>query len=161
LICENIIMKKLVTLEINGKHHELAVEPFETLLQVLRKETHLKGTKRGCDSGGCGCCTVHVDGKAVYSCMVFAGSLQDRKVTTIEGLSNGSELDPLQTAFVEQGAVQCGYCTCGMIMTAKELLATEDRLDEEQIRHGIAGNLCRCTGYTKIVDAIKKAGASR
>jgi carbon-monoxide dehydrogenase small subunit len=102
-----------------------------------------------------------VDGKAVYSCMTFANSLEGRKVTTIEGLSQGSELDPLQAAFVEEGAVQCGYCTCGIIMTAKELLATEQLLDEEQIRHGIAGNLCRCTGYTKIVKAIRKAAESR
>jgi carbon-monoxide dehydrogenase small subunit len=154
-------MTKLVTFEINGQQHEIAVEPYETLLWVLRKQSHLKGTKRGCDSGGCGCCTVHVDGKAVYSCMTFANSLEGCKVTTIEGLAQGSELDPLQAAFVEEGAVQCGYCTCGIIMTAKELLASEQALDEEQIRHGIAGNLCRCTGYTKIVKAIKKAADSR
>jgi aerobic-type carbon monoxide dehydrogenase small subunit (CoxS/CutS family) len=154
-------MNKSVTLEINGEIHELAVEPSKTLLQVLRDEMSLIGTKRGCDSGGCGCCTVHVDGKAVYSCMVFASSLHDRKVTTIEGLSRGGELDPLQTAFIEEGAVQCGYCTCGMIMTAKEFLATEEQPDEEQIRHAIAGNLCRCTGYSKIVEAIKTAGVSR
>ncbi len=150
-------MKKLVTLEINGKSYELAVEPSESLLQILRKQTHLIGTKRGCDSGGCGCCTVHLDGKAVYSCMVFARSLENHKVTTIEGLAQGNELDPLQTAFIEEGAVQCGYCTCGMIMTAKEFLATEEQPDEEQIRHAIAGNLCRCTGYHKIVEAIKVA----
>jgi carbon-monoxide dehydrogenase small subunit len=154
-------MNELVTLEINGEPHELAVEPSETLLEVLRRQMRLIGTKRGCDSGGCGCCTVHVDGKAVYSCMVFARSLQNRKVTTIEGLVQGGELDPLQTAFVEEGAVQCGYCTCGMIMTAKEFLATAEQPDEEQIRHAISGNLCRCTGYQKIVEAIKIAGASR
>jgi aerobic-type carbon monoxide dehydrogenase small subunit (CoxS/CutS family) len=154
-------MNELVTLEINGKRHELAVAPSETLLQVLRNQMRLIGSKRGCDSGGCGCCTVHVDGKAVYSCMVFARSLQNRKVTTIEGLVKDGELDPLQTAFIEEGAVQCGYCTCGMIMTAKEFLATEDQPDEQQIRHAISGNLCRCTGYHKIVEAIKIAGASR
>jgi carbon-monoxide dehydrogenase small subunit len=154
-------MKKTITLQINGKQHEVAVEPYETLLQVLRNQAHLRGTKRGCDSGGCGCCTVHLDGKAVYSCMIFASSLQGRKVTTIEGLPRGKEPDPLQAAFVEAGAVQCGYCTCGIIMTAKELLAGNEPLDETQIRHGIAGNLCRCTGYTKIVDAIKTADASR
>jgi carbon-monoxide dehydrogenase small subunit len=154
-------MKNSVTFEINGERQEFTVAPHETLLQVLRGQTLLIGTKRGCDSGGCGCCTVHVDGKAVYSCMVFARSLQDRKVTTIEGLAPDGELDPLQTAFVEEGAVQCGYCTCGMIMTAKEFLATEDEPDEEQIKHAIAGNLCRCTGYTKIVEAIKVAGTSR
>jgi carbon-monoxide dehydrogenase small subunit len=152
-------MKK-ITLEINGAAQQLEVAPSETLLQVLRDRLRLIGAKRGCDSGGCGCCTVHVDGKAVYSCMTFAGSLQDRKVTTIEGLSSGSELDPLQLAFVEEGAVQCGYCTCGMIMSAKEFLATNEQPDEDQIRHAIAGNLCRCTGYTKIVNAIKVAGTS-
>jgi carbon-monoxide dehydrogenase small subunit len=156
-----MFMKKSVTLEINGEIHELAVEPSKTLLQVLRDEMRLIGTKRGCDSGGCGCCTVHVDGKAVYSCMLFASSLQNRKVTTIEGLGQDGELDPLQTAFIEEGAVQCGYCTCGMIMTAKEFLATEEQPDEKQIRHAIAGNLCRCTGYSKIVEAIKTAGVSR
>ena len=154
-------MNELVTLEINGERHELAVAPSETLLEVLRNQMRLIGSKRGCDSGGCGCCTVHVDGKAVYSCMVFARSLQNRKVTTIEGLVQDGELDPLQTAFIEEGAVQCGYCTCGMIMTAKEFLATEEQPDEQQIRHAIAGNLCRCTGYHKIVEAIKMAGASR
>jgi carbon-monoxide dehydrogenase small subunit len=154
-------MSKLITFEINGELHELSVEPWESLLQVLRNQALLIGTKRGCDSGGCGCCTVHVDGKAVYSCMVFASSLQNCKVTTIEGLAQGGELDPLQTAFIEEGAVQCGYCTCGMIMTAKEFLALEEQPDDEQIRHAIAGNLCRCTGYNKIVEAIKVAGANR
>jgi carbon-monoxide dehydrogenase small subunit len=153
-------MKKLVTLEINGKRCEVAVEPSESLLQVLRTQMRLIGAKRGCDSGGCGCCTVHVDGKSVYSCMVFAASLENSKVTTVEGLGQGGDLDPLQTAFIEEGAVQCGYCTCGMIMSAKEFLATQDAPDEQQIRNAIAGNLCRCTGYHKIVKAIKTAGAS-
>ena len=154
-------MKQIGSLEINGEPHELAVEPHQSLLQVLRDDMRLIGAKRGCESGGCGCCTVHVDGKAVYSCMVFASSLQSRKVTTIEGLGQDGELDPLQTAFVEEGAVQCGYCTCGMILTAKAFLTTEEQPDEEQIRHAIAGNLCRCTGYSKIVEAIKTAGVSR
>lgn len=152
-------MRKLVTFDINGESHELAVDPADSLLQILRDKVGLIGAKRGCDSGGCGCCTVHVDGKAVYSCMVFANSLQDRKVTTIEGLPRDGKLDPLQTAFIEEGAVQCGYCTCGMIMTAKEFLATQDAPDEDQIRHAIAGNLCRCTGYHKIVEAIKVASS--
>ncbi len=151
-------MKKSVSFEVNGQHQELAVAPSETLLQVLRDQLRLVGAKRGCDSGGCGCCTVHVDGKAVYSCMTFARSLQNCKVTTIEGLTKKDELDPLQTAFVEQGAVQCGYCTCGMIMSAKEFLSKHEQPDEDQIRHAIAGNLCRCTGYHKIVRAIKIAG---
>lgn len=154
-------MKKLITLEINGERHELAVDPAETLLRVLREQAGLVGAKRGCDSGGCGCCTVHVDGKAVYSCMVFVHSLQGRKVTTIEGLSRNGSLDPLQTAFIEEGAVQCGYCTCGVIMAAKEFLTTVKEPDEGQIRQAIAGNLCRCTGYHKIVEAIKVAAAHR
>jgi len=154
-------MKKLITLEINGEQHELAIEPSETLLQVLRDKVGLVGAKRGCDSGGCGCCTVQVDGQAIYSCMQFAHALQGRKVTTIEGMAHNGELDPLQAAFIEEGAVQCGYCTCGMIMAADELLAKEEAPDDEQIRHAIAGNLCRCTGYQKIVTAIKSASARR
>jgi len=153
-------MKKLIQLEINGDVHELAVSPDETLLGVLRNHLDLIGPKRGCDSGGCGCCTVQVDGKAVYSCMMYAVSVQDTKVTTIEGLTRGSELDPIQQAFIDAGAVQCGYCTCGIIMAAKELLDTVQNPSEDEIRHAIAGNLCRCTGYQKIVDAIKLAAAA-
>lgn len=150
-------MKQLMTLEVNGDTHEIAIEPDTTLLGVLRDHLGLMGSKRGCDSGGCGCCTVHVDGQAVYSCMTYALSVGERKVTTIEGLGEGNKLDPLQEAFVKEGAVQCGYCTCGMIMTAKQLLADEPKPDEAAIRHGISGNLCRCTGYHKIVEAIKTA----
>ena len=153
-------MKKLIQLEVNGDIHELAVSPDESLLGVLRNHLDLIGPKRGCDSGGCGCCTVQVDGKAVYSCMMYAVSVQGMKVTTIEGLARGSELDPLQQAFIDAGAVQCGYCTCGIIMAAKELLDTVQNPSEDEIRHAIAGNLCRCTGYQKIVDAIKLAAAA-
>lgn len=153
-------MKQLITLEVNGDTHQIAVEPDTTLLGVLRDHLGLIGTKRGCDSGGCGCCTVHLDGGAVYSCMTYALSVQDRKVTTIEGLGEDKKLDPLQDAFVKEGAVQCGYCTCGMIMTAKQLLADQPKPDEDTIRHGISGNLCRCTGYHKIVEAIKTAAGA-
>ncbi len=153
-------MKKLIQIEVNGDAHELAVSPDETLLGVLRNHLDLIGPKRGCDSGGCGCCTVQVDGKAVYSCMMYAVSVQGRKVTTIEGLTQGAELDPIQQAFIDAGAVQCGYCTCGMIMAAKELLDTVKNPSDEEIRHAIAGNLCRCTGYQKIVDAIRLAAAA-
>jgi carbon-monoxide dehydrogenase small subunit len=153
-------MKKLIQLEVNGDVHELAVSPDETLLGVLRNHLDLIGPKRGCDSGGCGCCTVHVDGNAVYSCMMYAVSARGRKVTTIEGLARGAELDPIQQAFIDAGAVQCGYCTCGFIMVAKELLDTVKNPGEDEIRHAIAGNLCRCTGYQKIVDAIKLAAAA-
>lgn len=153
-------MKKLIQLEVNGDVHELAVSADETLLEVLRNQLDLIGPKRGCDTGGCGCCTVHVDGKAVYSCMMYAVSVQGKTVTTIEGLVRGRQLDPIQQAFIDAGAVQCGYCTCGMIMAAKELLGTTKNPSEDEIRHAIAGNLCRCTGYQKIVDAIKLAAAA-
>lgn len=150
-------MKQMLKLNVNGETHELAISPDATLLKVLREELGLLGTKKGCDTSACGCCTVHVDGKAVYACVVYALSAQDSEITTIEGLSSGEDLDPLQDAFIQTGAVQCGYCTCGMIMSAKQLLNEVPNPDEDQIRHSIAGNLCRCTGYTKIVDAIKVA----
>jgi len=150
-------VKQLISLEINGEVHELAVEPQQSLLRLLREELGLIGTKKGCDTGGCGCCTVQVDGKAVYSCMTYVLSVQDKSIVTIEGIAPHGKLDPLQQAFIDAGAVQCGYCTCGTIMAARELLATVSNPDEKQIRHAIAGNLCRCTGYQKIVDAIKLA----
>ena len=153
-------MKQIISLEVNGDTHEIAIEPDTTLLTVLRDHLGLIGTKRGCDSGGCGCCTVHIDGKANYSCMMYALSAQGQRITTIEGLGDGEKLDVMQDAFVKEGAVQCGYCTCGMIMTAKQLLHDNPHPDEDEIRHGIAGNLCRCTGYHKIVEAIKTAAGS-
>jgi len=153
-------MKQLITLNINGEEHEISISPDATLLQVLRNELELQGTKRGCDTSACGCCTVHMDGKAVYSCVIYAMAAQGKEITTIEGLGGNGQLDPLQDAFIQAGAVQCGYCTCGMIMSARQLLDDVKNPDEEQIRHAIAGNLCRCTGYTKIVDAIKMAADS-
>jgi len=152
-------MKKLITLQVNGEAHELAVEPDESLLAVLRERLELVGPKKGCDSGGCGCCSVHVDGQVVYSCMMYAAGVQGRAVTTIEGVGSSDALHPLQQAFIEAGAVQCGYCTCGVIMAAKQLLDEIRNPDEDQIRQAIAGNLCRCTGYSKIVDAIKLAAS--
>ncbi len=154
-------MKRLMTIEVNRDTYEVAVEPGETLLRVLREDLDLVGPKRGCDGGGCGCCTVLLDGKAVYSCMVYVLSVQGHAVNTVEGLAEKGKLNPLQEAFVETGAVQCGYCTSGMIMVATELLEEEGDLDEERIRHAIAGNLCRCTGYQKIVEAIQLAAAHR
>jgi carbon-monoxide dehydrogenase small subunit len=150
-------MKQEISLTVNGETHQLLVSGDMTILQVLRDELGLLGTKRGCDTSACGCCTVHLDGKAVYACVVYALSAQGKEITTIEGLGTVNELDPLQDAFIQAGAVQCGYCTSGMIMSAKQLLNDQSSPDEEQIRHAIAGNLCRCTGYTKIVDAIKMA----
>ncbi len=153
-------MKQVIELDINDEIHELAIEKHDTLLHALRDRIGMIGTKRGCDSGGCGCCTVHVDGKAVYSCMTFALSAQGKKITTVEGLAKEGKLDPIQQAFIDAGAVQCGYCTCGMMMAAKQLLDSNDKPNEREIRQAIAGNLCRCTGYHKIVDAIKLAAAN-
>lgn len=150
-------MKQIINLEVNNESLELAIEPGDTLLTALRERAGLTGTKKGCDSGGCGCCTVLIDGKASYSCMTFAQSAQDKEITTIEGLVTDGKLDPIQEAFIEAGAVQCGYCTCGIIMAAKQLLISNANPSEQEIRQAIAGNLCRCTGYQKIVDAIKLA----
>jgi len=154
-------MKAMISLQINGEIHEVAVAPHATLLQVLREDLALLGAKKGCDAGGCGCCTVIMDDKAVYSCMVFAMTAHGRKITTIEGLQQNGKLDPLQDAFIETGAVQCGYCTCGMILTAKSYLSGHPAPSELEIRQAITGNLCRCTGYQKIVDAIRLASAGR
>jgi carbon-monoxide dehydrogenase small subunit len=154
-------MKQVIHLTINGENYEVAAKPSDTLLHVLREELGLIGAKKGCDTGGCGCCTVLLDGKAVYSCMVFAMAAQKKKITTIEGLKHNGNLDPLQAAFIEAGAVQCGYCTCGMIMSAKAFLSHHVNPTEPEIRQGIAGNLCRCTGYQKIIDAIKSAASGK
>lgn len=154
-------MKQVIELNINNEVHEVAVEPYDSLLRILRETVGIIGTKRGCDSGGCGCCTVLLDGQAVYSCMTMVMSVQNKKITTIEGLGENGELDPVQQAFIDAGAVQCGYCTCGIIMASKQLLADKPNPSEEDIRKGISGNLCRCTGYQKIVDAIKLAAASQ
>ena len=153
-------MKQLINLNINGEIHEIAVEPGDTLLRALRERAGLTGTKRGCDSGGCGCCTVLVDGKAVYSCMTFALAVRGKSITSVEGLAEGGVLDPIQEAFINAGAVQCGYCTCGIMMAAKQLLAENRNPNEQEIRHAIAGNLCRCTGYQKIIQAIQLAAAA-
>ncbi|MFQ5660053.1 MAG: (2Fe-2S)-binding protein [Gammaproteobacteria bacterium] len=154
-------MKQIIKLEINDELHEIVVEPDETLLRALRERVGLIGSKRGCDSGGCGCCTVLINSRAVYSCMTFALSVQGKKITTVEGLAKNGKLDPIQQAFIDAGAVQCGYCTCGMMMAAKQLLETNAKPDEQEIRQAIAGNLCRCTGYHKIVEAVKLAASNR
>lgn len=154
-------MKHPLILEVNGERHEIAVEASSTLLHVLREELGLISPKKGCDSGGCGCCTVLLDARAVYSCMVFALSAKDKKIITIEGLPKDGKLDPLQEAFMQAGAVQCGYCTSGMIMAAKEFLANVQAPGEQEIRQAISGNLCRCTGYHKTIDAIRMAASSR
>ncbi|MFC1823959.1 (2Fe-2S)-binding protein [Thermodesulfobacteriota bacterium] len=150
--------KKLIQLTINGRDYELAVSPNLTLVDLLRNELQLTGTKKGCEMGDCGSCTVLMDGKPVNSCLVLAVQANGSRVDTIEGLETGQGLHPLQQAFVEHGAIQCGFCTSGMILSGKSLLDRKARPQEEEIRKAISGNLCRCTGYQKIVEAIKDAG---
>jgi carbon-monoxide dehydrogenase small subunit len=147
-------MKQLITLRVNGETYEVAVQPWRTLLEVLRNDIGLTGAKRGCDEGDCGACTVIIDGKPVSSCLSLAVEAQGKDITTIEGLAKNGQLHPLQSAFVEHGAIQCGFCTPGMILSAKALLDENPKPTEEEVREGISGNLCRCTGYVKIVEAI-------
>lgn len=150
-------MKHNIRLTVNGASYTVAVEPCESLLDVLRDKLSLTGTKKGCNRGDCGACTIIIDGKTVNSCLVLAVEADDKEVLTIEGLANNGQLHPIQEAFVQYGAVQCGYCTPGMIMSVKVLLDENPNPTEEEVRQAIGGNLCRCTGYVKIVDAIKKA----
>ena len=152
-------MKQVIKINVNDEVHELAVEPYDSLLKTIRETVGITGTKRDCDSGGCGGCTVLLDGKAVYSCMTLVMTVGDKKVTTVEGLPENGELDPVQQAFIDADAVQCGYCTCGIMLASKQLLADNPDPSEAEIRKGISGNLCRCTGYQKIVDAIKLAAS--
>ena len=148
-------MKQLITLRINDTIEELYVEPWWTLSYVLREELDLIGTKEGCLGGHCGACTVLIDGKAVMSCLYLAMKAQGRDILTIEGLrGEDGSLHPLQEAFIEHFAVQCGYCTPGIIMTAKAMLDENPNPTEEEVRERLNGNVCRCTGYTKIVEAI-------
>jgi carbon-monoxide dehydrogenase small subunit len=144
-------------MRVNGQDHSLTVEPCRTLLEILRYELGLTGTKEGCGSGNCGSCTVLLDGKAVNSCLVLAAEVEGREITTIEGLAPWGDLHPLQRAFVDEGAVQCGFCTPGVILTAQSFLDTNPHPTEAEVRLAIAGNLCRCTGYDKIVRAILRA----
>jgi aerobic-type carbon monoxide dehydrogenase small subunit (CoxS/CutS family) len=144
-------------LSVNGEGVEVAFAPYKTLLEVLREDLSLTGTKHGCELGECGACTVLLDGKPVLSCLVLAMECEGRSVRTVEGLANGAELSPLQAAYADHGASQCGYCSPGMLMTATALLETEPAPSRERIREAISGNLCRCTGYQQIVDAIEDA----
>jgi carbon-monoxide dehydrogenase small subunit len=154
-------MKKQITLKVNGREQIVAVEPRQTLLDVLRYDLRLTGTKEGCGDGNCGSCTVLMDGQAVNSCLVLAIETDGLNILTIEGLAQDGKLHPLQQAFIDEGAVQCGFCTPGMIMNAKAILDVNPHPTEEQVRLAIAGNLCRCTGYDKIVRAILKVAAAR
>ncbi|MDX2501031.1 MAG: (2Fe-2S)-binding protein [Deltaproteobacteria bacterium] len=145
-------------LTINGERVEVQIEPGTTLQQLLHDTLGMTGTKEGCGAGLCGCCTVMVDDMAVKSCVVLALQVRGRSVKTIEGLAQEEVLDPVQEAFIENGAIQCGYCSAGMIMSSKALLQENSHPSESQVRHALSGNLCRCTGYHKIVKAVLSAG---
>jgi len=154
-------MKRLVHLTVNGTARELAVEPRRTLLALLREDLGLTGTKEGCGEGDCGACAVLLDGEPVNACLVLALEAEGREVLTIEGVAADGTLDPLQQAFIDAGAIQCGFCTPGMVLVARALLARHAAPTPAEVRHAIAGNLCRCTGYQKIEDAILLAARRR
>lgn len=147
-------MKQKVSFTVNGEVYEVEVEPWWTLLEVLREKLYLTGAKRGCDRGDCGACTVLINGIAKLSCLTLAVEAQGKEILTVEGLAQDKELHPIQQAFVERGAVQCGFCTPGMVLSAKALLDRNPTPSEEEVREGLSGNLCRCTGYTKIIEAV-------
>lgn len=152
-------MKQLIRINVNDRDHEVAVEPNTTLTDLLREELGLTGTKKGCELGDCGSCTVLMDGKAVNSCLVLAAAAEGHHIVTIEGLETEAGPHPLQDAFVEKGAIQCGFCSPGMILSAKSLLDRDPDPSDIDIRRAVSGNLCRCTGYQKIFEAVKAAGA--
>lgn len=153
-------MKIPVTLKVNGETYDLIIAPYRTLLDVLREEIHLTGSKKGCDAGDCGACTVLLDGKPVNACLVLAATAQDREILTIEGLARNGKLHPLQEAFVREGAVQCGFCTPGILMSLKALLDRNPAPTLEEIKIAMAGNLCRCTGYSKMFKAVESLDRS-
>ena len=148
-------MSVKISFIVNNKNYKLDVEPYETLNFILREKLELTGTKQGCDTGGCGSCTVILDGKAVYSCMTFGVKVNGSTILTIEGLKKNEILDPVQQSFVDNAALQCGYCTPGFVMSVKALLDENKNPDEDVIRDYLVGNICRCTGYTKIIKAVK------
>ena len=150
-------MKTRVSLTVNGESHDVLVPVHKTLLEVLREDLGLIGTKHGCELGECGTCTVLVDGQPVLSCLVLPVEMEGRDITTIEGMASGAELHPLQQAFAELGAAQCGYCTPGILLTAQALLVAMPVPTRDEVKEALAGNLCRCTGYTKILDAVELA----
>ena len=149
--------KQLLSFTVNGEPVEVLVQPYVTLLDALREDLGLTGPKEGCGTGDCGACSIHLDGQLVASCLVLALQARGRSVTTIEGLARGGTLTPLQDAFVRRGVAQCGFCIPGVLMAAAALLAENARPSEDDIRYAIAGNLCRCTGYTKMIEAISEA----
>jgi carbon-monoxide dehydrogenase small subunit len=151
------VERVVLTLDVNGETREMLVPVHKTLLEVLREDMQLTGTKHGCELGECGTCTVLVDGKPELSCLLLPIQLHGRAVTTIEGMAAGSDLHPLQQAFAELGAAQCGYCTPGILLAAKSLLRENPLPSRDEVREALAGNLCRCTGYTKILQAVELA----
>ena len=153
-------MKRIIKLDVNGDQVEILTDPHRTLLEVLREDLGLTGTKRGCDLGVCGACAVLLNGRPWLSCLTLAIDAQGKEIQTIEGLSHNGNLHPLQRASVEKGAIQCGFCTPGMILTAKAFLDEHPHPSEEEVKRAISGNLCRCTGYVKIVEAILTAAES-
>ena len=150
-------MKWKIPLNVNGVRYEVEVEPWWTLLEVLREKLYLTGTKKACDRGDCGSCTVLIDGKAKLSCLVLAVAAEGKDIFTIEGMAKGGKLHTIQQAFVERGAIQCGFCTPGMVLAAKALLDKNPNPTEEEVKEGLSGNLCRCTGYVKIIEAVMTA----
>jgi aerobic carbon-monoxide dehydrogenase small subunit len=150
-------MVEKISLYINDRRFNLFVDPGESLNHLIREQLGMIGTKRGCETGGCGSCTLIVDGRAVYSCMMYAMQASGKHITTVEGLQNGSRLDPIQESFMDKGGLQCGFCTTGFIMSAKALLDKNPSPTEEEVRDSLVGNLCRCTGYKKIFDSVMAA----
>ena len=151
------VQREVVTLDVNGERRQLLLPVHKTLLEVLREDMQLTGTKHGCELGECGTCTVLVDGRPELSCLVLPVQVEGRAITTIEGMAAGADLHPLQQAFAELGAAQCGYCTPGILLSAKSLLETNASPSRDEIRDALAGNLCRCTGYAKILEAVELA----
>jgi carbon-monoxide dehydrogenase small subunit len=151
------VPKILLRLRVNGEEHDVAAAPHKTLLEVLREEMGLTGTKHGCELGECGTCTVLVDGEPMLSCLALPAELAGCEITTVEGMATPGRLHPLQQAFAELGAAQCGYCTPGILLAAQALLAERPTPTRQEIKEALAGNLCRCTGYTKILDAVELA----
>ena len=154
---ERPVDRHVVALDVNGERAELLLPVHKTLLEVLREDMQLTGTKHGCELGECGTCTVLIDGKPELSCLLLPIQIEGRAITTVEGLAGGSQLHPLQQAFAELGAAQCGYCTPGILLASKSLLETNHRPSRDEIREALAGNLCRCTGYVKILEAVELA----